>query len=159
MCTGCTGTSGGRLAWIASIMCGATCQPDPSRMAMACSGTNAAATLGPDAINAGSSLATSEITYVKSSAPRAPATAANRPPLTRERWRRTRFISCIGAPERTRWSVIACFSARVMPTAGAQSNDEPPPDIRKRTRSPCPAVNASSKSRSPASRLWSSGTG
>ncbi len=86
------------------------------------------ATVGPEAITAGSSPATSEIARVRMRA--GAAAAARRPPLIAERCLRTVLISPIVAPQRKSARVTACLSARVSPTAGKVSRADPPPETR-----------------------------
>ena len=74
--------------------------PYLSSTARASAKVEASGTVGPEAMTAGSSPGTSEITRVTSRA--GWAAAASRPPLMADRCLRTVFISPIGAPERSR---------------------------------------------------------
>ena len=62
-----------------------------------------------------------------------------RPPLMRERCRRTVLISPIVAPERSSARVSACLSSSDSPSAGSGSSADPPPDSRHSTRSSAPS--------------------
>jgi hypothetical protein len=70
--------------------------PVASRMASASTAVVGSATVGPEAITAGSSPGTSEIARVSTRAGQ--AAAASRPPLIAERCLRTQFISPMLAP-------------------------------------------------------------
>ena len=91
------------------------------------------ATVGPDAITAGSSPGTSEIRRLTTRA--GAAAAARRPPLMADRCLRTQFISAMLAPDFNRARLTARLSSSVRPGAGNASSAEPPPEIRQSTRS------------------------
>ena len=114
-------------------------------------------TVGPDAMVAGSSPGTSEISRLTTCA--GCAAAASRPPLMAERCLRRQFISEMSAPERSNSFEIACLSSSVSPSAGSASSAEPPPDIRQSNKSSGPSPEASSRIRPAASRPDTSGTG
>ena len=157
--TGWTGASSAGALRIAASSAGSICQPVLARIASARSGSNCAATVGPEAITSGRSPTTSETRKLCMSAAAAPAAAASRPPFTRERWRRTRLISSMAMPERTRCAPIAALVSSETPAIGSHSSDEPPPEMRKMTRSSLVALSASSRMRRPAARPAASGTG
>src|SRR3546814_1330024 len=70
-----------------------------SRIARASAKLVGSATVGPEAITAGSSPGTSEISRLTTRA--GAAAAARRPPLMAERCLRRQFISSMAAPERS----------------------------------------------------------
>ena len=74
--------------------------PYRARIACASATVVGSATVGPEPISSGRSPATSEMASVSRRA--GAAARARRPPLIRDRWRRTLLISPIGAPERSR---------------------------------------------------------
>src|SRR6202162_1014263 len=90
-------------------------------------------TVGPEPMSVGLSPGTSEITSVTTFAGK--HAAARRPPLMPERWRRTQFISPIGAPEVSSARLSACLSSSARPASGNVSRAEAPPDINASTRS------------------------
>src|SRR5262245_59564604 len=90
------------------------------------------ATVGPEPIVAGSSPGTSEIASVSMGAGVA---LRSRPPLMRDRWRRTVFISWMSAPDFKRPRVSAVLAARSRPGTGAAHKDDAPPDNSTTTRS------------------------
>ncbi len=59
---------------------------------------------------------------------RAEVAAASFPPLIADNARRTRLISAIGAPLRSKAAVIACLSASDSPATGIGSSADPPPE-------------------------------
>ena len=63
------------------------------------------------------------------------------------------------APAGQQQLVVACFSSRVMGSAGRGSSAEAPPEIRQSTRSSFPAVSAMAAMRSAPPRRAASGTG
>ena len=105
----------------------------------------------------GESPGTSEMRRLTSSA--GWAAAARRPPLIADRCFLTVFISPISAPEDRSARLTACLSASVRPSAGSASSAEAPPEISAMTRSSGPALLASARIRSAASRPRASGTG
>ena len=117
----------------------------------------ASATVGPEAITAGSSPGTSEMRSVTTRA--GVAAAASRPPLIAERCLRTELISAMVAPEAMSRAVAACLSASLRPGAGRLRSAEPPPDKRHRTRSPAVSPETISRMRAAAARPAASGTG
>ena len=112
---------------------------------------------GPEAITDGSSPGTSD----RSSAQMAAGCAAraSSPPLTSERCLRTALNDAMSAPARRRRRNVSAFSSIVIPSAGADSMAEPPPDTRATTRSPFPARSRSDRISRVAARLKMSGTG
>ena len=114
-------------------------------------------TVGPEPITEGSSPGTSEIIKVRSCA--GLAASARRPPLMAERCLRTVFISPMGAPLRRRARLMACLSAREMPSAGSDRSEEAPPDIRQSTRSSAERPCTMCSMRVAAAWPASSGTG
>jgi hypothetical protein len=115
------------------------------------------ATVGPEAMAAGSSPGMSLIAKVTTRAGR--AASARRPPLMRERCLRTAFISTMLAPLASRLRLTACLSARVISPAGSTSREEPPPDISAMTRSSAVSPRTAARIRRPASSLMASGVG
>ena len=114
-------------------------------------------TVGPEPMVAGSSPGTSEMASVSMGAAVA---LRRRPPLMRETWRRTVFISWMSAPHLRSPRVSAVLAASVRPAAGAAHSAEAPPDSSTRTRSRCRRRCATSASaRSAACTLASSGVG
>lgn len=128
-----------------------------SRMARASAPVLPSGTVGPEATTAGSSPGTSDTTSVTTRA--GWQASASRPPLIADRWRRTRFISPIGAPQRSSSRFSARFSSKLMPGAGSDIRAEPPPDTRHSTRSSGPSPAAASSMRRAASSPAASGTG
>jgi hypothetical protein len=55
--------------------------------------------------------------------------------LIAERCRRTQFISLMLAPDFSSALLTACLSSSVRVSAGATRREEPPPEIRHKTRS------------------------
>ena len=108
-------------------------------------------------MSAGSSPGTSEMASVTRRA--GWQATPSRPPLMRERWRRTVLISPIAAPERSSARVSACLSSRDSPSAGSGSSADPPPDSRHSTRSSAPRPCTRPNRRSAARRPASAGTG
>ena len=103
-------------------------------------------TVGPEAITAGSSPGTSEISRLTTLA--GWAAAASRPPLIAERCLRTHVhLADVGAARRASALLTACLSASVSPRPASASSAEPPPEIRHSTRSSGPALRASSRMR------------
>ena len=95
------------------------------------------ATVGPDAIAAGSSPGTSEISRLTTLA--GCAAAASLPPLIAERCLADRVhLGDVGAAGEQRL-VHRLLVRERQPWAGSASRDEPPPEIRHRTRSSGPA--------------------
>ena len=148
-------SSAARARW--SIADRGSVMPYLSSTARASAKVEASGTVGPEAMTAGSSPGTSEITRVTSRA--GWAAAASRPPLMADRCLRTAFISPIGAPERSRAALTACLSARVRPGAGRLSKADPPPEISASTRSSGPSPRTISSMRPAARWPFSSGTG
>src|SRR5437764_134144 len=89
-----------------------------ARTARASANVVGSGTVGPEAITAGSSPGTSEITNVTTRA--GAAAAARRPPLIADRCFLTALISPIVAPERNNARVTACLSASVRPAGGGE---------------------------------------
>ncbi len=83
------------------------------------------ATVGPEAMTAGSSPGTSEMAKVTTSAGR--HAKASRPPVMAERCLRTQLMSSMGAPDASNRRLVCCRSARVRPRAGRVRRAEPPP--------------------------------
>ncbi len=83
----------------------------------------------------------------------------NRPPLMRETWRRTVFISWMSAPHLRSPRDSPVLSASVRPGAGAAQSADAPPDSSTRTRSRSVAVATRARARSAACTLASSGVG
>src|SRR3990172_4734070 len=77
----------------------------------------------------------------------------------RERCFRTVLSSPIGAPASSSRRVTASLSSRVIPSGGAVSSAEPPPEIRTKTRSRSPARRAIARTSSAAATLAASGSG
>ncbi len=108
--------------------------------ARAASRSSAAATVGPDAMVAGSSPTTSDTTRVTILA--GASTAASPPPLMSESRRRTELTAPISAPQRNSARLVAIRSARSMPGIGASTSAEPPPETSTRAVSSGPSEAA-----------------
>ena len=115
------------------------------------------ANVGPEATTAGSSPGTSDTTKVCTAA--APHACAKRPPLMRDRWRRTMFMSLMCAPQRSKATFTARSSVIDKPSAGKVMRDEPPPDTKASTKSSGPISRAMASICSAAIAPASSGTG
>ena len=72
---------------------------------------------------------------------------------------RTVLNDVMSAPARRRRRNVSAFSSIVIPSAGADSMAEPPPDTRATTRSAFPARSRSDRISRAAARLKMSGTG
>ena len=94
-------------------------------------------TVGPEAITSRGSPTTSDRIRVTTVAGQ--QALASCPPLTLDRCFLTVLISSMDAPQASSSDVVACFSSRVMPSAGATSRADPPPEITQKTRSLSPA--------------------
>jgi hypothetical protein len=103
-----------------------------ARIASASVKVEASGANGPDAITAGSSPATSEISSAVTGARQA---VARCPPRVCERCLRTVLISAMGAPLFSSAALTACSSGSEMPATGRLSRLEPPPEINASTRS------------------------
>ena len=115
------------------------------------------ATVGPEAMTAGSSPGTSDINRL--TMPAGLAAAARRPPLMALKCLRTQFISPMVAPDLSNAEFTACLSSRVSPAAGRVNSAEPPPEIRASNRSSALKSLARPRIRSAACRPAVSGTG
>ena len=112
----------------------------------------AGGTLGPDAITDRSSAGTSEISTFTTRA--GASAAASRPPLSRERARRTALSSAMDAPASFMSRVVSAMDASATPCRGSSSMAEPPPETRHSATSPAPSERASDSTsrRAPARR-------
>ncbi len=128
-----------------------------SRIARASAKVVGSGTVGPEAMIAGSSPGTSEISRLTTRA--GAAAAARRPPLMAERCLRTQFICAMSAPELSSARLTACLSSSVRPGAGRASSAEPPPEIRHSTRSSADRARTLSRIRPAARQPAASGTG
>ena len=95
-------------------------------------------TVGPEPISSGESPTTSEMARVTSRA--GAAARASRPPLNRERWRRTQLISLDRRSGAEQGRGERLLLRQVQPLAGQAGESEAPPLSRTRTRSSCPGL-------------------
>ena len=85
--------------------------------------------------------------------------AANRPPLTLDRCRRTVFSAWMSAPAFIISRVVATLSASVMPSTGEAINADAPPDNKMSRTSPEWTDSAIARAFRPAASLRASGNG
>mmetsp|Transcript_42643 Transcript_42643/g.123931 ORF Transcript_42643/g.123931 Transcript_42643/m.123931 type:complete len:233 (-) Transcript_42643:288-986(-) len=81
------------------------------------------------------------------------------PPLIRDKCFKTTFLSPMGHPHASSCRVASSLSARLMPSAGAHTKAEKPPDKQQSTKVRGPAAAAASMRRAAAATLRSSGVG
>ena len=110
---------------------------------------------GPEAIMSSGSPGMSLSTMLNTCA--GAQASAKRPPLTSDSRLRMVFISTMSAPQPSSWAVMSCSSAPGI--RGCSNRALPPPESRKSTVSPSPALLASASARAVAAKLFSSGTG
>ncbi len=114
--------------------------PYRSRISTAPAKVEASGAVGPEPMTSRSSPITSE--SISDSTRAGAARRASCPPLMREMCLRMALISWILAPEASSSRVVACFSSRVMPSAGSGISADAPPEMRQITRSSFPAPAA-----------------
>mmetsp|Transcript_16719 Transcript_16719/g.32646 ORF Transcript_16719/g.32646 Transcript_16719/m.32646 type:complete len:278 (+) Transcript_16719:746-1579(+) len=114
-------------------------------------------TVGPDAMVSRGSPTTSESTNDTHVA--GYMLARNCPPFTRLRCFSTAFFSWIVHPLASRSFVTCCISSKLTPFLGAQSRDDPPPDMHTITRSRDLAICATASTDCVASTELLSGVG